>query len=149
MFPFGFFGTKLIPTNFPFFEFRLDRLEEALFPPDRFGMLPPDEEARKEYGLGGALTSSPSPSNSPSSKTARLLFRLFRQRQSRHRIKPNPTMEPMTIPAIAPALSDDDLAGLPDALYILKEFMDQYVSANAVGLFMTNEMQFPGHPLEV
>lgn len=24
--------------------------------------------------------------------------------------------------------------------------MDQYVSEKAVGLFMTNEMQFPGHP---
>lgn len=138
----------MIPTSLPFFEFRFDRLEEALFAPDRFGMFPPDDEARKEYGLG-VLAPSPASSDSPSSMTARLLFRLFRQRQNRHKINPRPTITPMTIPAIAPALSEEDLAGLPEALYTLKEFIDQYVSANAVGLFMTCEIQAPGHPLEV
>lgn len=52
----------------------------------------------------------------------------------------------MTIPAIAPAERVDEVAGFPDSLYILKELMDQYVSAKAVGLFMTNEMQLAGHP---
>ena len=147
MFPFGFFGTKLIPTNLLFLEFRLDRLEEALLPPDRFGILPP-EEARKEYGLG-VEASAPSSSDSPSRATARLFCRLFRQRHTRQRINPRPTIAPMTIPAMAPADNEDDLAGLPDSLYTLKELIDQYVSANAVGLFMTNEIQFPGHPLDV